>query len=122
MVSKHIKKILTSLKSNSGFNIVDMGNKFQDYLHINPFLHDSPYVFLICALSCYRNEPESPSDKSIFWGSIAPFARRNYYAEAIHRMKNIFREIRKIIPVFRKQGRIFSNSRLPENSLVSIPW
>lgn len=74
---------------------------------------------LLCALSCYRDEPEDLSEQGNPHGQISPFARRNYYAESVSRLKNFFKDISGKTG-FRKQDvRIFCNSRLPEKQLAA---
>ncbi len=76
--------------------------------------------FLISALSCYRDEPADLSKQNNPHGLIAPFARRNYYGEAVGRMKEIFRRIMEKTGLRKRDGRIFCNSRLPEKPLASL--
>ncbi len=76
--------------------------------------------FLISALSCYRDEPADLSKQDNPHGLIAPFARRNYYGEAVGRMKEVFRRIMEKTGLRKRDGRIFCNSRLPEKPLALL--
>jgi epoxyqueuosine reductase len=73
--------------------------------------------YLLCALSCYRAEPEDLSAPGEPHGLIAPFARRNYYREAVARLKQVALTVRQKTGLAKRQLRLFSNSRLPEKAL-----
>jgi epoxyqueuosine reductase len=75
-------------------------------------------TFLLTALSCHREEPEDLSVRGDPHGLIAPFARRNYYAEGVARLQSIVRTLRKTYGLSKRSMRIFSNSRLPEKALA----
>ena len=75
-------------------------------------------TFLVCALSCYRDEPDDLTDDTETHGLIAPFARRNYYKEAVSRLKVVFRKVREKTGLRKSEGRIFCNSRLPEKPIA----
>lgn len=53
------------------------------------------------------------------FGRIAPFARRNYYAEAIFRLQNLARDLRKDYGGRRADYRILCNSPIPEKPLAA---
>ena len=76
--------------------------------------------FIISALSSYRRERCDLSEGGNPHGLIAPFARRNYYGEAVSRMKEVFRRIREKTGLKKSDGRIFCNSRLFEKPLAEI--
>ena len=76
--------------------------------------------FIISALSSYKREPSDLSEIGDPHGLIAPFARRNYYGEAVSRMKEVFRRIRERTGLRKRDGRIFCNSRLFEKPLAEI--
>jgi epoxyqueuosine reductase len=78
-----------------------------------------PGSLLLCALSCYREENDDNSRPGNPHGLIAPFARRNYYGECVIRLKRIFKEIRRRTGLAKREGRIFSNSRLPEKQMAA---
>ncbi len=77
-------------------------------------------LFLLAALSCYRDEPDDPSEPGEPCALIAPFARRNYYREAILRLK---KSLAVLVPDARGRSgtrvRAFSNSGLPEKPLAA---
>jgi epoxyqueuosine reductase len=75
-------------------------------------------TFLLVALSCYRREPEDLSVAGDPHGRIAPFARRNYYREAVVRLRRIAGRLGAVTGLSRSELRIFCNSRLPEKALA----
>jgi epoxyqueuosine reductase len=75
--------------------------------------------YLLCALSCYRAEPEDLTRPGEPHGLIAPFARRNYYREAVARLKQVALAVRQETGLDKRQLRVFSNSRLPEKPLAA---
>ena len=75
-------------------------------------------VYLLAALSCYKREPEDLSTPGDPHGLIAPFARRNYYREAVLRLRRIARRLGEATGLPRRAFRVFSNSRLPEKPLA----
>ncbi|MBN2553368.1 MAG: hypothetical protein JXB06_11400, partial [Spirochaetales bacterium] len=77
-------------------------------------------TFLMAALSCYRAEQEDPSTPGNPHALIAPFARRNYYAEAVARLKAVVRTLGATHGLSRRSCRIFCNSRLPEKALAVV--
>lgn len=78
--------------------------------------------FLLAALSCFRREPDDPSSPGDPYALLAPFARRNYYREAVHRLKQVAAQA-AIGPrgggLARSRLRVFSNSRFPEKALAA---
>ena len=77
-----------------------------------------PGTFLLAALSCFREEAEDLSEPGDPHTLIAPFARRNYYAEAVARMKRVVRSLRTTHGFSKQAIRIFCNSPLPEKALA----
>ncbi|UCF96483.1 MAG: hypothetical protein JSV89_15055 [Spirochaetaceae bacterium] len=75
-------------------------------------------TYLITALSCYRQEAEDLSAPDDPHTLIAPFARRNYYAEAVARLKVVVRTLANRHGLNKQVLRIFCNSRLPEKALA----
>jgi epoxyqueuosine reductase len=78
-------------------------------------------LFLLAALSCHRDEPDDLSAPGDPHALVAPFARRNYYREAVARLKRLTVGLR-VSPARdggRAAPRIFSNSRLPEKPLAA---
>ena len=59
-----------------------------------------------------------PYDRSGGPGVLAPFARSNYYAEAVARLKRIVSELRRKTGLSREDFRIFCNSRFPEKQMA----
>jgi len=98
-------------------------------------------LYLLAALSCHREEFADLSRPGDPHALVAPFARRNYYREAVHRLKRVTAgadepagsgdapaaggagprlELRAGLRAGPRPGqRIFSNSRLPEKLLAA---
>jgi epoxyqueuosine reductase len=78
--------------------------------------------YLLAALSCFRREPDDRSSPGDPHALLAPFARRNYYQEAVHRLKQVAAQA-AIGPqsgiLSRSRLRIFANSRFPEKALAA---
>jgi epoxyqueuosine reductase len=75
-------------------------------------------TYLLAGLSCFRREPEDLSGPGDPHGLIAPFARRNYYREAVLRLRRVAERLAGAAGLERKVLRIFCNSRLPEKPLA----
>ncbi len=73
-------------------------------------------LFLMAALSCHRREPDDLSARGDPHALVAPFARRNYYREAVVRLKQVTTGIGGNPGL---TSRLFSNSRLPEKPLAA---
>jgi epoxyqueuosine reductase len=73
----------------------------------------------LCALSCFRKERDDGSRPGEPHGLIAPFARRNYYREAVFRLQSIVKEIRRLTGAAKREFRIFCNSRYPEKPMAA---
>lgn len=77
-------------------------------------------TYLLAALSCHRREPDDLSTPGDPHALVAPFARRNYYREAVHRLKQVSLRLGANAPALpRARLRIFSNSPLPEKLLAA---
>jgi len=74
--------------------------------------------FLVCALSSYRKEPDDLSTSQEPHALIAPFARRNYYREAVKRLRRIALKIREKTGLTSHDIRILCNSRVLEKPLA----
>ncbi|MQY77381.1 MAG: 4Fe-4S dicluster domain-containing protein [Spirochaeta sp.] len=74
--------------------------------------------FLVCALSSYRREPDDLSTPQEPHALIAPFARRNYYREAVKRLKRIAVKIREKTGLAKQDIRILCNSGTAEKPLA----
>ncbi|MDR2096953.1 MAG: hypothetical protein LBP37_00355 [Spirochaetaceae bacterium] len=75
---------------------------------------------LVCALP-YGNRHSAalpPVEPGVCPGVIAPFARFNYYHDAVKRLKNLSRLIRSRYGGAKHEYRIFCNSRIPEKPLA----
>jgi epoxyqueuosine reductase len=77
-------------------------------------------TFLLAALSCYRREQDDASAPGDPHALIAPFARRNYYGEAVSRLKTVVRTLCRDHGLSKQALRIFCNSRLPEKPLALL--
>lgn len=73
---------------------------------------------LVCALSCFRREPDDPSSPGEPFALIAPFARRHYYRDAVRRLGGLAALLAERSGLPREAFRPFSNSRLPEKPLA----
>ena len=76
-------------------------------------------TYLLAALSCFRREAEDLSVPGEPHGLIAPFARRNYYREAVLRLRRVAGRLAPAAGLARRELRIFCNSRLPEKPLAA---
>jgi epoxyqueuosine reductase len=73
---------------------------------------------LVCALPYGNRHDDFSPPKEAAYGVIAPFARFNYYREAVKRLKNLSRLTRSRYGGEKCDYRIFCNSRLPEKNLA----
>ena len=71
----------------------------------------------VCTLRIQSKNDDHDADLSGM-GWIAPFARRNYYQEAVHRLKKISLKLRELYGAEKSSFRIFCNSRIPEKPLA----
>ncbi len=78
-------------------------------------------LYLLAALSCHRREPDDLSAPGDPHALVAPFARRNYYREAVVRLRQVTAGLRGHPAADGGQAapRLFSNSRLPEKALAA---
>jgi epoxyqueuosine reductase len=100
---------------------------FQPSADLPPSVGRQPQVaalgegtFLMTALSCYREEADDLSEPGDPHALIAPFARRNYYAAAVARLKGVVRALQATHGLGRQAMRIFCNSPLPEKALAVL--
>lgn len=75
-------------------------------------------AFLVAALSCYRSETDDLSLPDDPHGLFAPFTRRNFYREAVIRMKGVVKKIISQTGLAKRDMRIFCNSHIPEKPLA----
>jgi epoxyqueuosine reductase len=103
---------ISILAGDAGFTQVRVGAP------LDPALDGlgSPSTLLI-TLS-YGNQQEEPSSIPEYAALIAPFARRNYYREAVKRLQEIAKQLRARFGGRRSDFRIFCNSRIPERPLA----
>jgi epoxyqueuosine reductase len=76
------------------------------------------HTIVVCALSCFRREPDDLSSPGDPHGLIAPFARRNYYTAAVRMLRQVAAAAGPAWGFGPRDARIFSNSRLPEKLLL----
>jgi epoxyqueuosine reductase len=99
--------------------LIDSG-LLPEWLRRNPEVAAlGPGTYLLAALSCHRQETADLSTPGDPHGWIAPFARANYYREAILRLRRVVRRLEASVRVPRSSLRLFSNSRLPEKALAA---
>jgi epoxyqueuosine reductase len=75
--------------------------------------------YLLAALSCFRREPDDLSSPGDPHALLAPFARRNYYREAVNRLKRVTAQAAIGPAIACSRLRIFANSRFPEKALAA---
>ncbi|MBN2442388.1 MAG: hypothetical protein JXJ04_13625 [Spirochaetales bacterium] len=112
--SRDLQKLFIEIQGKAGFSVDSLKKQCHDYFREDLFAGNSDFTFLICALSCYRRDTPGADEKNSVSGSFAPFARRNYYGEAVQRLKTISKEIRKSTGMQKSEMRIFCNSKAPE--------
>ena len=76
-------------------------------------------LYLLAALSCHRDEADDLSSPADPHALVAPFARRNYYREAVVRLKRALAAAGEPRLPRHAGLRLFSNSRLPEKPLAA---
>jgi epoxyqueuosine reductase len=76
--------------------------------------------FLVCALPYGNNFKDETPVNPAAYAVIAPFARFNYYREAVVRLKKIAREIRERHGGTKSDFRIFCNSRIDEKKVANL--
>lgn len=110
------KKQITGKKVIAGCEVLELAENegFQRACLLN----SDEGSFLVCALSSYRKEADDLSTSQEPHALIAPFARRNYYKEAVKRLKRIAVKIREKTGLTRQDIRIFCNSRVDEKPLA----
>jgi epoxyqueuosine reductase len=72
---------------------------------------------LVTALA-YGNQHEQTATVPVYAALIAPFARRNYYREAVKRLQGIAKQLRARFGGAKADFRILCNSRTPEKPLA----
>ncbi|MDR3144829.1 MAG: hypothetical protein LBU21_00975 [Treponema sp.] len=83
-----------------------------------PPFDPGPSSLLVVALPYGNGEDRAgEQDAPVYAGYIAPFARRNYYREAVKRLKTLAAELRGRDGK-KRDFRIFCNSRIPEKPLA----
>lgn len=75
-------------------------------------------LHLVTALPYWTDEEPDDSAPGDPHGLIAPFARRNYYKEAVKRLKGVASILIAQTGGSRKEVRLFANSPLPEKELA----
>ena len=76
--------------------------------------------FVLTGLPFITWEPEDSSLPGDPRGLIAPFATRNYYAEAASLLKGVLKEMKPLFGLDPREVRIFTNSSLPEKPLAAL--
>ncbi len=91
-----------------------------DFTREVPPNYAAPSSSLLVAALPYGNQLEQNDDKAdaSHLGWIAPFARRNYYREAVKRLKRISLKLRQRYGGEKSSFRIFCNSPIPEKPLA----
>ena len=110
------KRQITGKKVIAGHEILELAEK-EGFQRVN-LLENGEGSFLVCALSSYRKEPDDLSTPQEPHALIAPFARRNYYREAVKRLRRIAVKIREKTGLASQDIRILCNSRVLEKPLA----
>ena len=76
-------------------------------------------TILVCALSCWRDEPDDLSTAGDPHALIAPFARRSLYSAAVAMMRGLLRKLGAEGGFAPRSARIFVNSGVPEKPLLA---
>jgi epoxyqueuosine reductase len=96
---------------------------FRDELEWEWVLEPGPWSrdrsILVCCLSCFRNEPADPCVPGDPCALIAPFARAHYYRAAADLLRRVARDLESSAGIPARTVRLFSNSRLPEKTLLA---
>jgi epoxyqueuosine reductase len=116
-----VKKEICRLALEAGFceaKVLSGTEQFEPPPSANVRRINSP-TLLVTALPYGNDSPETPppqTDPS--WAVIAPFARRNYYREAIQRLQKLSQVFRKRFGGTKAGYRVFCNSPAPEKLLA----
>lgn len=110
------KQQIIGKKIIAGHEVLELAEK-EGFQRAHLLKNDNGF-FLVCALSSYRKEPDDLSTSQEPHALIAPFARRNYYKEAVKRLKRIAVKIREKTGLTRQDIRILCNSRVLEKPLA----
>jgi epoxyqueuosine reductase len=114
---------LTRLSREQGFHKIAfvLSKDLPDSIARHPLIRElGRGSYLLVALSCYRLEDEDASTPGDPHALIAGFARRNYYREAVLRLKRIVRQLGETKSLSKRSVRIFCNSPLPEKPLAVV--
>lgn len=118
-----VKRSILSIAQSEGFInpriLSPFSPDFFSKIHAN-YKEASPSL-LVVALP-YGNQSVKHDDQAVssVSGWIAPFARRNYYKEAVLRLKRISLKLREQHGGEKSAFRIFCNSPVPEKPLAEI--
>jgi epoxyqueuosine reductase len=128
-----IAELLNILKINVPSNIFDSVRSEIAFFFGEECFEDSDrFSILVCGLSCFREEPVDPesieswfpdetqalSENRTVTGLIAPFARRNYYREAVTRLKSVYKLITARSSFTKDSMKIFCNSHISEKLIA----
>ncbi|MDR0636341.1 MAG: iron-sulfur protein [Treponema sp.] len=85
------------------------------YAPLDPTLDGQGSSAMLLTTLSYGNQQEEPAAIPAYAALIAPFARRNYYREAVKRLQELAKQLRARFGGIRSDFRIFCNSRaIPE--------
>ena len=85
------------------------------YAPLDPTLDGQGSSAMLLTTLSYGNQQEEPAAIPAYAALIAPFARRNYYREAVKRLQELAKQLRARFGGLRSDFRIFCNSRaIPE--------
>ncbi len=94
------------------------------YFGTVPLASPDAHSILVCGLSCFERESGEEEREPYELGLVASFARKNYYEDAVVRLKGAFRRLRGTAYAG-KDLHVFSNSRIPEKLIAwasGIGW
>jgi epoxyqueuosine reductase len=112
-----LKQDILSMAKDEGFINPRILAPFASLLKDSVNDEESSPSLLVVALP-YGNDSDKHIDDDFSWGWIAPFARKNYYREAVTRLKRISLKIRQQFGGEKSSFRIFCNSQIPEKPLA----
>lgn len=104
--------------TENGFSDIKFCSKkhLEPYTVSTDFLTDENHTAVIAALPYPVRPLKSPKEDYV---EIAPFAARDYYKEAVKKIKSISLMIREKTGLSKKDIRIFCNSQLPEKLMAA---
>ncbi|MDR0785801.1 MAG: iron-sulfur protein [Treponema sp.] len=118
-----VKEKIFKLALKAGFceaKILSGTERFEPPASANTRRRINSPTMLVTALPYGNDSEETPSSQSELSGAvIAPFARKNYYREAVQRLQKLSQIFRKRFGGTKADYRVFCNSPAPEKLLAA---